>query len=126
MGWRSGTPYTAVEEISTTRRTPASSAAAKVTAAPSTLTERIEARLAWIGSAAAAWTSTSAPATRRRAWTVDRTSPGNSSTRPSSSTSSSGATSSVRTAWPSAIRRRERCRPRKPAPPEIATSTSGD
>ena len=46
----------------TTRRTPASSAAPSVTAVPSTLTERIAARVTWIGSAAAAWTSTSAPA----------------------------------------------------------------
>ena len=50
-----------MDETSTTRRTPASAAAANVTAAPSTFTDRIAARLSWIGSAAAAWTSTSAP-----------------------------------------------------------------
>ena len=99
---------------------PASSAAASTTPVPSTFTERIASREAWIGSAAAAWTSTSAPSTRRASAAGSRTSPRSSSTERSSSASSSGARSSVRTSCPSASSRRARCRPRKPAPPEIA------
>ena len=87
---------------------------------PSDVTERIASREAWIGSAAAAWTRTSAPSTRRAAAAGSRTSPRSSSTPRSSSASSSGARSSVRTSCPSASSRRARCRPRKPAPPEIA------
>ena len=84
----------------TTRRTPASSAAASTFAVPSTLTDRIASRDDWIGSAAAACTTTSAPATRRRASRSTRMSPRTSSTPSSSSRSSRAATSSVRTAPP--------------------------
>ena len=49
-------------------------------AVPSTFTERIASREAWIGSAAAAWTSTSAPSTSRASATGSRTSPRSSST----------------------------------------------
>ena len=63
IGCFSGTPYTAVDEMNTTRRTPASRAARRTFSVPVTFTERIESRDAWIGSAAAAWTTTSAPST---------------------------------------------------------------
>ena len=46
-----------------------------MTAVPSTFTDRIASRVTWIGSAAAAWTRTSAPATSRRASAASRTSP---------------------------------------------------
>ena len=52
--------------MKTTRRTPASSAARSTFSVPATFTERIDPRDAWIGSAAAACTTTSAPATSLR------------------------------------------------------------
>src|SRR5438067_4179140 len=106
--------------MNTTRRAPASRAATSMFSVPPTLTERIAARDAWIGSAAAACTTMSAPSTSRRTSRTSRTSPRTSSTAASSSASSSGTTSSVRTECPSASSRRARWRPRKPAPPEIA------
>ena len=56
--------------MKTTRRTPASSAAARM-AVPSTLTERISSRAPLMGRAAAAWTRIEAPATSSRARVAD-------------------------------------------------------
>ena len=70
--------------MKTTRRTPAARAASSSVSVPVTLTAKIDAREAWIGSAAAAWTSTSAPATSARAAAGSRTSPRRSSTTASS------------------------------------------
>ena len=106
-------------DVDDTAHAARSRAAASSAAVPSTLTDMISRREPRIGSAAAACTSTSAPSQSSRARAGSRMSP-----RISVDVALDRIVDRHDVERPHlvarATKRRARCRPRKPAPPEIA------